>query len=105
MQPSGREKQMFYAARIRAKQKGLEFTLRWEDIIIPEKCPVFGVTLTKEFGSGQQPNSPSLDRIDNSKGYTPDNIAVISWRANSLKGDGTVQDFEKLISYLKNYGP
>jgi len=35
------------------------------------------------------PNSPSLDRIDNSKGYVKGNVIVVSWRYNSLKKDGT----------------
>lgn len=100
--PQGREKQMFYSARNRAKKKGLEFTLNLEDIVIPEICPVFNVPFTPLYGKGAQPYSPSLDRIDNSKGYTQDNIAIISWRANSLKGDSNLFELKKLVKYLEN---
>lgn len=101
-QPLGREKQMFYSARIRAAQKGIEFSLKLEDIKIPAICPVFNVPFTPLYGNGVQPHSPSIDRIDNSKGYTPDNISIISWRANSLKSDGNISEFKQLVNYLEN---
>lgn len=85
---------MLTAARWRAKIKGLEFSLVKEDIVIPEYCPVLGLKLEKGFV--RQHNSPSLDRMDNSKGYTKDNIRVISLRANELKRDATVEEMEKL---------
>ena len=46
-------------------------------------------------------NSPSLDRIDSSKGYTPDNVWVISRRANIIKHDATL---EELLLISKNLG-
>lgn len=100
-QPMGREKQMFYSARNRAVKKGLEFTITLGDIKIPEVCPVFKVPFTPLHGNGTQPHSPSLDRIDNSKGYTQDNIAVISWRANNLKGDSNLFELKQLVNYLE----
>ena len=87
---------MFLSAKKRAQRKGIEFTITKEDIIIPETCPVFGIPL--EFGKlKHRMNSPSLDRIDNSKGYTPDNIWIISYRANSIKYDATVEEI-KLVA-------
>jgi len=46
-------------------------------------------------------HSPSIDRKDSKKGYTPDNIWVISNRANTLKNDATIQELELLVENLK----
>ena len=87
-------------ARKRAKEKGLEFSITADDISIPDICPVLGIPLF----SGQSKwcdNSPSLDRIDNLKGYTKENIAVISLRANQLKNDGTLEELKLIVEYVE----
>lgn len=93
--------EMFYNSKTRAKQKGLEFNIEKSDIVIPSMCPVFGIPLLR---GKHQPtnNSPSLDRRDNSKGYVKGNVYVISYKANSIKRDATVEDLEKIIEYMKN---
>lgn len=79
---------MLTTSKNRAKTEGLDHTITVEDIIIPRVCPVLGIEL--EIGKGKNnPSSPSLDRIDSSKGYTPDNVWVISYRANTLKNNAT----------------
>lgn len=90
-------------ARQRAKKKGIEFSITHEDITIPEVCPVLGIELrpTRERYAGFRDNSPSLDRIDNSKGYVPGNVMVISMRANSIKRDATLEELEKIVEFLK----
>jgi hypothetical protein len=47
-------------------------------------------------------NSPSLDRIDTSKGYVKGNVWVISWRANKLKSDATLAELESIVLALRN---
>jgi len=37
-------------------------------------------------------NSPTLDRIDNRKGYVKGNVIVVSWRYNSLKKDAPPEE-------------
>lgn len=91
---------MYHDARKRAKRKGLRFNLLPEDCAIPKRCPVLGIPL--RYGTGfRHANSPSLDRIDNKKGYVRGNVIVISWRANSLKSNGTLPEFKKLVTWLK----
>ncbi len=46
--------------------------------------------------------SPSLDRIDSTKGYTKGNIWVISNRANTLKNDATLSELKLLVERLEN---
>ena len=54
----------------------------------------------KGIKGGPTHNSPSVDRIDPKKGYTPDNIRVISWRANSLKSDASLKELQVLVEDL-----
>jgi hypothetical protein len=86
-------------AKARAKRKGLEFDLKLDDIIIPANCPALGIPLqvAKKVSSA---NSPSLDRLDNTKGYTKDNVEIISLKANTMKGAGTLEDLQKLVAWL-----
>lgn len=76
---------MLDAARARARRKDLPFSLQLSDIVIPEKCPVFGFPLS--FGTKmQRDQSPSLDRIKPELGYVPGNVLVVSWLANNIRG-------------------
>lgn len=91
---------MLNNARHRAKQKGLDFLIDREDIIMPIQCPVLGMNL--EIGEYKRmPQSPSLDRKDSSKGYIPGNVQVISFRANMLKNNATLEEIEKLYFFMK----
>lgn len=90
-------------ARSRARRKGFEFNIEVEDIFIPEYCPVLGIKLEYNKGKniGVQPNSASIDRIDSSKGYVKGNVRIISWRANDLKSDATINELEKVLEDLR----
>jgi len=78
---------MFSRAKSRAKKKGIEFSIEKDDIIIPEYCPLLGVKLTNTYvdPSASTDHVPSIDRKDDSKGYTKENIWVISFQANRMK--------------------
>jgi hypothetical protein len=94
-------RQMLVNAKARATKRGIEFSINESDIVIPLLCPVLGIPLNA--GQGQrQSGSPTLDRWDNFKGYTPDNICVISYRANTLKSDATVEEMEKVTEYMRH---
>lgn len=84
-----RSKHLWMSAKRRAVRRGLEFTISIEDVVIPTHCPVLGIEILVEAGKSVQPGAPSIDRIDNSLGYTPANVRVISHRANALKRDAT----------------
>jgi hypothetical protein len=91
------EKVLLTQSRIRAKKRGLDHTISIEDIRIPSICPVLKIQLNQ---GGNTDNSPSLDRIDSSKGYTPDNVWVISTRANRIKNDATPDELIQLVRAL-----
>jgi len=87
---------MWKSARDRAIKKGLEFSIRVEDIKIPKTCPL----LNKELIENDREYTPSLDRINSSKGYTIDNIWVISHRANQIKNDATLDELKLITENL-----
>ena len=84
----------------RCKRMGREFSIELEDILIPEKCPVFGFNLKREDRETWM-CAPSVDRIDSSKGYIKGNVTVVSRRANIIKRDATIEELEQLFNYYK----
>lgn len=82
-----------YHLRKRSKKRGYTSDLELKDLVIPEKCPIFGIRL--EYGGKYKFNAPTVDRIDNSKGYTKDNIMIMSRAANQMKCDMPLEYWEK----------
>lgn len=80
-------------AKERAVKNNLDFCLLKTDIIIPNVYPVLGTLLIK----GNKKvciNSPSIDRIDSTKGYTRNNIQIISHKANASKSNCTMDSWK-----------
>lgn len=105
--PGRTVRRLLEGARKRAKDKGLECTLTMADIKVPERCPVLGIVLKRGVKLGQRrgpiDESPSLDRIDNSKGYTPENTVVVSWLANRLKNAATVGQLRAIADFYSRF--
>src|ERR1700677_2238105 len=90
---------LLYRAKQHARKFNREFNITLDDIPeIPEYCPVFPwIKISVHVGRGRglrNLSSPSIDRIDCSKGYVKGNIRIISWRANCLRSNGTLKEFE-----------
>lgn len=98
--PRTPEQRLLSSVKNRAKVKGWEFNLELSDIVIPEFCPISGLKLIKGVGRPTD-SSPSLDRIDNSKGYVKDNVKVISQRINRRKSDLSLEEIRKLGEYIR----
>lgn len=88
LSPEGRAKLLINGARNRGKDFHGLSVARIADAIRAGKCEVTGVCF--ELGewpdSDKNPYAPSLDRIDPSKGYSDDNVRVVIWAYNLLKG-------------------
>lgn len=96
---------LLYAARKRAREFNLAFTLTIDDIIIPKYCPIRGVELVDGTGTGPRRSSlnfdsPSLDRINNQRGYTPDNVRVVSRKANLIKSNASCAEIIRIMLYM-----
>lgn len=98
------ERCLVRGAKHRAKHKKLDFDLKPEDISIPSTCPLLGIPLQKGVGR-IHPGSPSLDRIDPSKGYIKGNVWVISYRANQIKNDASPRELIHIGNILSQIYP
>lgn len=97
------ESKMYRRAKARSVQQGLEFTITKEDIVIPKTCPVLGIPLYCTSGkSGAFKHSPSLDKIDPSRGYVTGNVQVISQLANQMKHSASRDDLLAFAEWIRN---
>ena len=70
----------------------------WEAVEYPKVCPILGLEL--DWGmNGRQLNSPSLDRIDSTKGYIRGNVMMISDLANKMKQNATPEQLKQFSRY------
>lgn len=70
------------------------------------KCPISGrdfvLTLSEEFKT--HPDSPSLDRVDNDKGYVQGNVRFVTYQVNTaLNQFGEDSLIELCKNILENY--
>lgn len=101
MTPAKRSSAKLQHLRKRAADKGLEFDL--DEAWLASKlalthCEVTGI----EFqGAGvKSPWALSIDRTDNSKGYTKENCKVVVWLYNNCKNKYSEADIMKLARAL-----
>jgi len=95
------------ASRHRAKKRGIEHTLLKGDIVIPEMCPVLNVPIYIQQGLNEEVvgdklnYSPQLDRIESSKGYTKDNVIVVSAKANRIKSNASPEEILLVANFYQ----
>lgn len=103
---------MLYDAKRRAKRYGYAFTLTraWlEEKLAPMRCSVTGAALSvksDDCATRYHPWSPSLDRVDSTKGYTPDNTRVVCTAYNVAKNEWSDADVlhmaRSLVTKMEN---
>lgn len=96
-----RKQRLFKCLKNKANKEGVPFELKYDDIIWETHCPVFGMEL--EYLNLDKPkmNSASFDKIIPEKGYIKNNVRIISYRANWLKQDSTIEQLELIVKYIK----
>ncbi len=67
-------------------------------------CPYLNVAIAPSLIC-RDPWAPSLDRIDNSKGYSPDNVRVTSWIWNLMRGALTVDEALSAVAAIRSALP
>lgn len=94
---------LLHSARKRSIKKGLDFDLVPDDVPdIPAICPIAFIPIYPRDDGRRGPcdNSPTLDRIDPTRGYIKGNVRVISHRGNRWKSEMTVDDVKRLLEYM-----
>lgn len=84
----------------KCKRKGIDFNLNKKDLTLPKICPILNIPL--KMGRKYLYNCPSLDRINNKKGYIKGNVRIISFSANAMKSDMPLRIWNKLEKEIKN---
>lgn len=100
---NGRRKRgwhLVHAARNRARALGVLCTIKPSDVVVPAVCPVLGIPLCKGPNGGHDA-SPTLDRLDPDLGYTPENVRVISMRANRIKNNATPAELRAVADWAE----
>lgn len=98
------EKRILVTLKTRSKSKNIKFNLTIKDICIPKICPILKIPIILT-NSRLKYNSPSVDRIDNTKGYEKGNIQIISNLANCMKNEATPEQLKLFAKWVnKTYG-
>lgn len=83
----------------RAKKQHMIVDVELRDITVSQYCPILGIELHVNKGMvGGRSNSPSIDRKDSTKGYTKENVWVISQLANQMKSNATP---DQLVTFAR----
>ena len=96
--PEKRKQQILTRIKQRAMRENTKFDLTVDNINWPTHCPVFGYELS--YYKTDKDRSVSIDKHDPEKGYTKDNVVVMSLRANRAKWNLTASEGKKLYEYL-----
>lgn len=94
-------KALLEGIKSRAKKLNVPFDLKHEDIVIPEFCPILGIKIESAGTGSDRWSNPSVDRIIPELGYTKENIAVMSYRANMIKSNGTAEEHERIAEWMR----
>ena len=104
MLPKDYAEKIFKRARQRSRDRGIVFTITLHDVMdlsVPVVCPAVGIPLKHKVSTSQTDDSVSIDRIDSTRGYEPDNVHLISWRANRLKSNATLDELIMLGKFCE----
>jgi hypothetical protein len=89
------------AIKTSADSRGIDFDLslkRVRQLLNTKKCFISGVKLNR---IQQDPNQLTFDRLDNTKGYTDDNVVACSLRFNRLKDSLTIDEITMLYMAIQ----
>ena len=104
----GKAGQLLGSAKTRASKKNLEVTITKEWIL--EKlnqgvCELSGVLfdMSPSGRKNRNPKSPSIDRINSSLGYTPENSRIILLSLNDALNQYGLEHFLEMAKAVINY--
>ncbi len=91
---------LYYSCKCRSKKNGIPFDLDvpYIQTLLDESavCPLLGTA----YSDGKY--TQSLDKIIPELGYTKGNVWVVSYRANSIKNDASIDELRMIVKGLAN---
>lgn len=87
-------------ARARARKKKLPFSISVDDLRASSACPILGIPMDGR----SRDYVPTVDEIVQGLGYVPNNVAVISGRANRIKSDASLLEIQAIEAYMRIRG-
>jgi hypothetical protein len=89
------------------KKRGINFNLDAEYLasIWTGICPIFNLelVLVREDIKHKSINCADLDRFKPELGYVKGNVSWVSTKANRMKSDGSIEEIEKLLIWMKGW--
>ena len=95
------EKALYRSCKKRSQREGIPFDIELSDIVIPDKCPILDTPIV--YGSENKNEWPSVDKVNPAKGYTKSNVRVISYRANRMKSNMTIDDVKRMLAMMESH--
>ncbi len=91
---------LYHSAKQRARVLGVPFGLTQEYLqrLVEQNdgyCPVLKTPINNE-------NPLSIDRIIPKLGYVNSNVRIISWRANTIRNNATVEELQLILKDAEN---
>jgi hypothetical protein len=89
------------AIKTSADSRGIHFDMslrRVRQLLNTKKCYITGIQLSRDH---KDPNQLTFDRLDNSKGYTDDNVVACSLRMNKLKDSLSIEEITMLYMAIQ----
>lgn len=89
---------LYNSAKSNAPSRGIPFNLAFESVydkVLRGTCALTGVPFVHKKHT-LLPWRASLDRLDNTKGYTEDNVDTVAKIVNGSKGAYSLTDFDKM---------
>lgn len=91
-------RERFLCKKRNARDRDLAFNLpfkTWERLVNAEKCAYTGVPFTDTM-------RPTLERVDNTKGYVIGNVVPVAEVVNGIKADAlSTEDMDAIILHMK----
>jgi hypothetical protein len=94
-------KELYLKLQSSAKKRNIPFELTVYEMYLidfPITCPILGIPLRWNIGEAKD-DSYSFDRVDSSKGYSFDNIQILSLKANRAKNNLTETELKKFAVF------
>ena len=86
------------------RRQRAELSVEYYKSLIVENCPLLDVKLTYGNFVGRMPdNYATLDKIDPNGGYVEGNVHIVSFRANTLKNDATLEELKMIVKNWRTY--